>query len=87
MILKHCDVVEIFVKLKVKLIFSYRDQLVIQLNTWNPDRHPKPANPRVRARNRAIVGMVLDYENPQRTRLDYLRGLAHLNNLAVTRDR
>ena len=67
-------------------MFYFRDQLVIQLNTWNPNDHPKPASPRVRARNHAIVRMVLNYDNPQRTRLQYLRGLAHLNNLAVARE-
>ena len=60
--------------------------MVIQLNILDPRNHPKPANPRIRARNHAIVGMVLDYENPQRTRLQYLRGLAHLNNLAIAHD-
>ena len=72
-----------FGKTKWKLlIFYFRDQLVIQLNMLNPDAHPRPATRVIRERNHRVLELVLDFENPQRTTLQYLRGIAHNFQLA-----
>ena len=60
-------------------LFSFREQLWGQ---YNRGLGPRICAPVVRRRNQAVFDMVLDFENPQRERLDYLRGIAHNFNLA-----
>ena len=58
-----------------------RDQLVEVLMGDDPTR-ATPLCPRLRARNTRILNLVLDFENPQRTRLQYLRAIGRNFNLA-----
>ena len=60
-------------------LISFREQLWGQ---YNRGLGPRICAPVVRRRNQAVFDMVLDFENPQRERLDYLRGIAHNFNLA-----
>ena len=56
-----------------------RDTVVQQLM----DRAPTPhiSSPAQRARNTRILNLVLDFENPQRTRLQYLQAIGRNFNL------
>ena len=57
-----------------------RDQVVQALM----DRAPTPPiwSPQLRARNTRILNLVLDFDNPQRTRLQYLQTIGRNFNLA-----
>ena len=57
-----------------------RDQMVEGLIGNDPTR-VEPINPQLRARNTRILNLVLDFENPQRTRLQYLRAIGRNFNL------